>query len=161
MKFKNFFYFPVGHFCPPGSGSGSTIWMRIRIHNLNADPDPDPATQINVDPCGSGSETPTVGRSGASRWSARVSQSLSVSAYSRNSPSISRQVLRSISASSDTVESKGRQMKEVLNTVHRKKYPKCPFQKLYCCVRIRIQLFYLIADPDPGSQTNADPVVRL
>jgi hypothetical protein len=36
----------VGHFCPPGSGSGS---------NLNADPDP--ATQINADPCRSGSET--------------------------------------------------------------------------------------------------------
>ncbi len=28
-------------------------WIRIR--NLNADPDP--ATQINADPCGSGSET--------------------------------------------------------------------------------------------------------
>ncbi len=24
---------------------------------MNADPDPDPATQINADPCGSGSET--------------------------------------------------------------------------------------------------------
>ncbi len=32
-------------------------WIRILIGNLNADPDPDPATQINVDPCGSGSET--------------------------------------------------------------------------------------------------------
>jgi hypothetical protein len=30
-------------------------WIRIRIRNLNADPDP--ATQINADPCGSGSET--------------------------------------------------------------------------------------------------------
>jgi hypothetical protein len=26
-------------------------------HGFNADPDPDPATQINADPCGSGSET--------------------------------------------------------------------------------------------------------
>jgi hypothetical protein len=30
-------------------------WIWIRIRNKNADPDP--ATQINADPCGSGSET--------------------------------------------------------------------------------------------------------
>ena len=39
------------YFCGPFLPS----WIRIRIHNLNADPDP--ATQINADPCGSGSET--------------------------------------------------------------------------------------------------------
>jgi hypothetical protein len=31
--------------------------LLIRIRNLNADLDPDPATQINADPCGSGSAT--------------------------------------------------------------------------------------------------------
>ncbi len=44
MKILDFFYF-CGSFLP--------AWIRIR--NLNADPDP--ATQINADPCGSGSET--------------------------------------------------------------------------------------------------------
>ncbi len=44
-KFCTFFYF--GSFLPS--------WIRIRIRNLNADPDP--ATQINADPCGSGSAT--------------------------------------------------------------------------------------------------------
>ncbi len=81
LKHENsgFFSIFVGHFCPPGSGSGSAniqyfktwkfwiffyfcgsflpSWIRIRIRNLNADPDLDPATQINADPCGSGSET--------------------------------------------------------------------------------------------------------
>jgi hypothetical protein len=46
MKILYFFYF-CGSFLPS--------WIRIRIRNLNADPDP--ATQINADPCGSGSET--------------------------------------------------------------------------------------------------------
>jgi hypothetical protein len=46
MKILDFFYF-CGSFLPS--------WIRIR--NLNADPDPDQATQINADPCGSGSET--------------------------------------------------------------------------------------------------------
>jgi hypothetical protein len=44
MKILAFFYF-CGSFLPS--------WIRIR--NLNADPDP--ATQINADPCGSGSKT--------------------------------------------------------------------------------------------------------
>ncbi len=44
MKILYFFYF-LGHFCPPGSGSA--IWMRIRIQQLklmriHADPDPEP-----------------------------------------------------------------------------------------------------------------------
>jgi hypothetical protein len=43
-----FFYF-CGSFLPS--------WIRIRIRNLSADPDPDLATQINADPCESGSET--------------------------------------------------------------------------------------------------------
>ena len=47
-KFWTFFNF-CGSFLPS--------WIRIRIRNLNADPDPDPATQINADPCGSGSKT--------------------------------------------------------------------------------------------------------
>jgi hypothetical protein len=47
-KFWTFFYF-CGSFLPS--------WIRIRSRNLNADPDPNPATQINADPCGSGSET--------------------------------------------------------------------------------------------------------
>ncbi len=116
-------------------------WMWIRI--LIADPDLDPATSLNVDPRGSGSETLTTGRSGASRWWARVSQSLSASAYSRNSPSISRQVLGSISASSDTVESEGRQMKQCGIQYIEKKILFCS----QCCgsalfsMRIRIQLF--------------------
>jgi hypothetical protein len=46
MKILYFFYF-CGSFLPFG--------IRIRISNLNADPDPDPATQMNADPCGSGS----------------------------------------------------------------------------------------------------------
>jgi hypothetical protein len=46
MKILDFFLF-FGSFLP----------SCIRIRNLNADPDPDPATQINADPCGSGSET--------------------------------------------------------------------------------------------------------
>jgi hypothetical protein len=33
-------------------------WIRIQIRNLNADPDP--ATQINADPCGSGSGSETL-----------------------------------------------------------------------------------------------------
>jgi hypothetical protein len=47
-KFCTFFYFFVGHFCPPGSGSGSAIWMRIRIRiqqlklmRIHVAPDPD------------------------------------------------------------------------------------------------------------------------
>jgi len=46
MKILDFFYF---------CGSFLAAWIRIRISNLNVDPDP--ATQINADPCGSGSET--------------------------------------------------------------------------------------------------------
>jgi hypothetical protein len=48
MKILDFFYF-VG-FLPS--------WIRLRIHNLNADPDP--ATQINANPCGSGSGSETL-----------------------------------------------------------------------------------------------------
>jgi hypothetical protein len=46
MKILGFFFYFCGSFLP----------SLIRIRNLNADPDP--ATQINADPCGSGSETP-------------------------------------------------------------------------------------------------------
>jgi hypothetical protein len=46
MEIQDFFDF-VELFLPS--------WIRIR--NLNADADPDPTTQINADPCGSGSET--------------------------------------------------------------------------------------------------------
>jgi hypothetical protein len=49
MKILFFFYF-CWSFLPS--------WIRIRIRNLNADPNP--ATQINADPCGSGSETLSV-----------------------------------------------------------------------------------------------------
>ncbi len=45
MKILDFFFYFCGSFLPS--------WLRIRIRNLNADP----ATQINADPCGSGSET--------------------------------------------------------------------------------------------------------
>jgi hypothetical protein len=38
-------------------GSFLPFWIRIQIRILNVDPDPDPVTQINTDPCGSGSLT--------------------------------------------------------------------------------------------------------
>ncbi len=51
QHFKTWKFFTYFYFC----GSFLPSWNRIRI--LNADPDPDPATQINADPCGSGSTT--------------------------------------------------------------------------------------------------------
>ncbi len=41
-NFFTFFYFFVGHFCPPGSGSAFPVRIRIRIQlsKINADPDP-------------------------------------------------------------------------------------------------------------------------
>ena len=47
-KFYSFFYI-CGSFLP--------FWIWIRILIQNVDPDPDPATQINADPCESGSTT--------------------------------------------------------------------------------------------------------
>ncbi len=50
-KYENSILFSVfvGHFCPSGSGSGFSfkMWIRIRIQ----------PTQINADPCESGSTT--------------------------------------------------------------------------------------------------------
>jgi hypothetical protein len=62
MKILGFFYF-CGSFLPS--------WIRIRIRNLNADPDP--ATQINADPCGSGSETLNVAIGGYFKFEDAVS----------------------------------------------------------------------------------------
>ncbi len=53
QHFKTWKFFTFFYFC----GSFLPSWIRIRIRNLNVDLDPDPASQINADPCGSGSST--------------------------------------------------------------------------------------------------------